>query len=122
MTSVYSDTKCLLGFLHTLNYHHIGSQVLAEWLNDNPRPNREILDIGCGDGRFTSQCFSLLRMQKPKMVLGIDPCQELLKLYRVAVCRAFEGQVKVRRGTVENVALKTWDVVIVSHSLYATLE
>lgn len=83
-----------------------------------------MLDIGCGEGLFTSELVDALKDADvlPKSITGIDPDADNLKHYRRRLESFSKLPVVCRKGGVESLPKGKWFVVISSHSLYQLLE
>jgi ubiquinone/menaquinone biosynthesis C-methylase UbiE len=82
----------------------------------NPKPTDKILDIGCGDGKFTENFIPAI-----ESVLGIDSSKSMIESankdygspkasFRVVDCRYLEKETSIVNGS--------WDKVYVFTMIY----
>lgn len=80
----------------------------------------KIMDIGCGDGKYTLELFKAL---KPKFILGIDPAEEAIKVAKKRINKENKNKIQFRVANIynlENIA-KGYQLVVlrgVLHHLY----
>ena len=123
---LYYDPVQLETFQNTLGCLYTTSRALGEDLKPL-LTNRQwsMLDVGCGEGRFTSNMLSTLKVL-PNLVTALDPAEENTVSYRRELRAIHTGipRVETILGTIENKIndLPAANVVLVSHSLYAVLD
>lgn len=59
----------------------------------------KILDIGCGDGKHTTE---LLKLISPNLIIGVDPAKEAIKVAKERITNLYAGKLKFRVGDIYN--------------------
>ena len=123
----YSRNSTLTVFLESLSYHLKGAKLFADKILSAPRtsPTR-MLDIGAGDGQFSTALVSslLTRGHRVSNILAIDPDPDNLLRFQQRL-EPTDFRVSTLVGEFENLPSlvpESRDVVIASHSLYELLE
>jgi SAM-dependent methyltransferase len=122
----YYDSAQQKPFQSSLSCIHSTSALLGKRLNDIFKQNRwSMLDIGCGEGQFT--CGVLAEIDNlPSAITAIDPAQANISSYRRLLRHKFPAisDVDTTLGKVEDLIdnLPSANLILVSHSLYATLD
>lgn len=124
---LYSRNDALSIFLESLSYHRVGAAFLAhELARRSGGEIGSVLDVGCGDGMFTSALVREMRlagMSGPQEIYAFDPDRKNLVVY-ASKLRAYEEiSLTTTVASLEQTRLpQAYDLVVCSHSLYGTLE
>lgn len=124
---LYSRNDALSIFLGSLNSHRIGTAFLTR---DIARRRTDkittMLDVGCGEGTFTSLLFNqlnLTRLSTPRNLLAFDPDVENLEAYSSKLQSFKQTNLVVAHAPLEHMRFDgLYDLVVCSHSLYGMLE
>jgi predicted RNA methylase len=76
---------------------------------------KEVLEVGCGDGRLTLRLASL----GPKSILAIDPDAGLVRDAREWLPSRYRNRVRFQVGSIERLRRRaeSFDIVVLSWSL-----
>ncbi len=81
-----------------------------------------ILDIGCGDGKYT---IELLRQISPNLIVGIDPAKEAILIAQKRINKNYRGRIKFKVGNIYEIdkhfKSEQFDLVVIRgvlHHLY----
>lgn len=64
-----------------------------------PRQIR-IIDIGCGDGKYTIELFKNL---SPKLILGIDPAKKAVSVAKKRIKNSYKDRIIFKEGNIYNI-------------------
>ncbi|PIT02758.1 hypothetical protein TSA1_19875 [Bradyrhizobium nitroreducens] len=124
---LYSRNDALSIFLRSLSYHRVGAAYLAnELARRSRRAIHRALDIGCGEGTFTSTLIremQIVGVAGPQSIYAFDPDIENLTFYKSRLRGCNELALTTSNSTLERAQLdRSSDLVICSHSLYGMME
>lgn len=82
----------------------------------------KIIDIGCGDGKYTMELFKNL---SPSIIVGIDPAENAISVAKKRVVKKYKGRIIFRTGNIYDidklVKNKEFDLAVIRgvlHHLY----
>lgn len=125
MKEAYSENASLTVFLDSLSYHKVGAAFFAtQIVRLNPRTVWNMIDIGCGNGQFTSELLGRLKQSRvaPTSITAIDPDGDNLVTYAQRVREQVDVRIRSYRSGVEALPVGQWFIVLLSHSLYQFME
>ena len=122
----YYDATQLKSFQSTLGCLYSTSEFLGVQLKEIfTGRSWTMIDVGCGEGIFTTQMFEKSGLV-PSSVIALDPAEENIREYRELLTRRYRqiSNIDTVLGTIEEKVddLSSANLILASHSLYATLD
>lgn len=123
--ATYCETEPLRIFVQSLSYHVVGARFFSKQISHlKPPPKWRLLDVGCGDGQFTTTLLDELRKIKlvPDRIEGVDPDRENLRYFEKRLSQFPDISLECKKGKVETLGNDRSFIIVASHSLYGFLE